>query len=97
MPPSPDTTLTVLKLKNLEESATTPLLIQVSVETRKDGTWTKPIQVIHPSPFVLNRHEQQILRSTIRQGGEAVRARVVIRESETNKEVYSREFEKPLK
>jgi hypothetical protein len=92
----PDLTVITLKVKNQEDRATTPLVIDVTVRVRLGGEWGKPISVIHPAGFVLNKHEEQILRSTVRLKGEAVRTRIQIKEQETGAVVVSEEAERQL-
>lgn len=91
-----DLTVITLKVKNQEDRATTPLVIDVTVRVRLGGEWGKPISVIHPAGFVLNKHEEQILRSTVRLKGEAVRTRIQIKEQETGAVVVSEEAERQL-
>ncbi len=92
----PDLTVITLKVKNQDTRATTPLLIDVSVQLRRGEDWGKAASVIHPAAFVLNKQEEQILRSTVKLRGEAIRATVSVKEQETGKTVSTEQFEKVL-
>ncbi len=92
----PDLTVITLKVKNQDMRATTPLLIDVSLQLRRGQDWGKPASVIHPAAFVLNKQEEQILRSTVKLRGEAIRATVSVKEQETGKTVSTEQFEKVL-
>lgn len=93
---TPDLTMVTLKIKNQENRATTPLLVDVTLRLRHGAEWGKPVSVIHPAGFVLNKHEEQILRSTVKLRGEAVRATITVKEQETGTVIQSEETEKPL-
>lgn len=93
---NPDLTVVTLKIKNQEDRATTPLVIDVTLRLRQGGEWGKPVSVIHPVGFVLNKHEEQILRSSIKLRGEAVRAKITVKEQESGAVLISEETEKAL-
>lgn len=93
----PDLTVVTLKITNQENRATTPLLVDVTLRLRQGGDWGKPQSVIHPAGFVLNKREEQILRSTVKLGGDSVRATVTVKEQETGRVLSAEETEKPLR
>src|SRR5207302_8819011 len=50
-----DIVLVMLRIKNLEDRATTPLDPEVIVQTRSGSSRDKPVSQIHPAAFVLNK------------------------------------------
>lgn len=80
-----DLTTISLKIKNLEARATTPLLVDVTVGTAS---------LIHPSAFVLNRNEEQILRATAKLPAGPLQATVTVKELESGKVLTTQRIER---
>jgi hypothetical protein len=85
-----------VKVKNQDAMATTPLLVNVSVQFHKDGKWTEPDVVLHPAGFVLKGHEEQILHALVKPSGDAIKAKITIKEQESGRVISNQELEKPL-
>ena len=80
---TPDTVVITLKIKNLEDHATTPIVPDVVIQSQTDGAWQKPQQVIHTAAFVLNRHEEHDLTANVKTDAKVIRATITIKEGET--------------
>lgn len=93
---SPDMVLVMLRIKNLEDRATTPIAPEVKVQTRADRTWDKPMLAIHPAAFVLNRLEQRDIFKVLHTNADLVRATLVIKEQESGQVLINQRFEKAI-
>ena len=82
---APDLTVITVKVKNQETRATTPLAIDVSLQLKRGEDWGKPASVLHPAAFVLNKQEEQVLRTTVKLRGETIRGTVTVKEQQTGK------------
>jgi hypothetical protein len=74
--------LVTLKVANLENSVTTPIAIEVTGQARTDGHWDKPLTLLHPAAFVLNRNEQREITKFWKIQADGVRTTLVIKEQE---------------
>ena len=72
----------MLRIKNLEDRATTPIAPEVIVQTRTGTAWDKPVSQIHPAAFVLNRKEQRDIFKVLHTDADLVRATLMIKEQE---------------
>jgi hypothetical protein len=86
---TPDEAEVAVKVKNLENRATTPLAITLSIESWQDGAWGKPVLLLHPAPFVLNRHEEHVLTAPLKAPGAMIRGFVQITEQESGRLLQS--------
>jgi hypothetical protein len=93
---SNDTVLVMLRIKNLEDHATTPLAPEVIVQTRSGASWDKPVSEIHPVAFVLNRQEQRDIFKVLHTGADLVRATLTIKEQENGHVIINRRLEKAV-
>lgn len=93
---SNDVVLVMLRIKNLEDRATTPLAPEVVVQTRTGATWDKPVSQIHPAAFVLNRREQRDIFKVLHTGADFLRATLVVKEQQTGHVLVSQKLEKPI-
>ena len=86
----------MLRIKNLEDRATTPLAPEVIVQTRSGSSWDKPVSQIHPAAFVLNKQEQRDIFKVLHTGADLVRATVTIKEQETGHVLVNQRIEKAV-
>jgi hypothetical protein len=92
----PDLTVITVKVKNQEARTTNPLAIDVSLQLKRGNEWGKPTPVLHPAAFVLNKQEEQTLRTTVKLRGETIRGKITVKEQLSGKLVSTEEFEKVL-
>lgn len=93
---SPDTVLVTLKIRNLENRATTPIVPNVSLQTQTGGKWDRPATIIQTAAFVLNRREEHDLTATLKTSASVVRATVTIKEAETGVMIKNERIERAL-
>lgn len=104
-PPKVSTTLDVqkdsanlvllkLKVTNLEDRVTVPIAIQLTGEAQENGQWEKPITLLQPAAFVLNRKEERTITKLWRISADAVRTTLVVREQESGNLLKSEKSEK---
>ena len=93
---SNDTVLLMLRIKNLEDRATTPIAPEVIIETRSGAAWDKPVPEIHPAAFVLNRQEQRDIFKVLHTGADMVRATLTIKEQENGHILLNKRSEKAV-
>ena len=93
---SNDIVLVMLRIKNLEDRATTPLAPEVVVQTRSGAAWDKPVSQIHPAPFVLNKQEQRDMFKVLHTNADLVRATVTIKEQENGHVLFNQKLEKAV-
>lgn len=93
---SNDVVLVMLRIKNLDDHATTPLAPEVMVQTRSGGSWDQPVSEIHPVAFVLNRQEQRDIFKVLHTGAGLVRATLTIKEQENGHVIVHQRFEKAV-
>lgn len=93
---SDDIVLVMLRVKNLEDHATTPLAPEVIVQTRTGAAWDKPVSQIHPAAFVLNRQEQRDIFKVLHTGADLVRATFTIKEQENGRVLVNQRIEKAV-
>jgi len=93
---SPDTVFVMLRVKNLEDRATTPLTPVVVVQTRSGSVWDKPVPEIQPVPFVLNKMEQRDILKVVHTGADLMRATVTIKEQENGRVLINQRLEKAV-
>jgi len=93
---SNDIVLVMLRIKNLEDRATTPIAPEVVVQTRTGASWDKPASQIHPAAFVLNRQEQRDIFKVLHTGADLVRATLTIKEQENGHVLVNQRFEKAV-
>ncbi len=86
----------MLRVKNLEDRATTPLSPEVVVQTRTGSSWDKPVSEIHPAPFVLNKKEQRDILKVVHTSADLVRATVTIKEQESGRVLVNQRLEKAV-
>jgi len=90
---SPGMATITVRVKNTDVRATTPLLIDISIEQKGGAGWTKPESILHPAGFVLKKQEEQILRATFKSTATLIRATLTVKEQESgrviHKETYS--------
>jgi len=72
-----------LAIRNVENRATTPIWLDASVQPAHGA----PIRVIHPAPFVLNRHETREIVAPFVSDDVSFEPVLVIREGETGKDL----------
>ena len=92
----PNLTTVIIKIKNTDVRASTPLLVELSIQTKNGGSWSKPELILHPAAFVLKKQEEQILRATTKIEGQAVRATLTVREQETGRQIQKTTEEKTI-
>jgi hypothetical protein len=78
---SPTSVLIKVRVQNERDTATVPLDVEVTAEPRLQSGWGEPVRVIHPVPFVLNKHESRDLQTTLVTSAGA-RATLTVREAE---------------
>jgi len=78
---SPTSVLIKVHVGNERDTATVPLDVEVTAEPRQPSGWGEPVRVIHPVPFVLNKHESRDLQTTLVTSA-GVRATLTVREAE---------------
>lgn len=93
---SPDTVLVTLKIRNLENRATTPIIPEVSAQTQTDGKWDRPATIIQSAAFVLNRREEHDLTATLKTRASVIRATITIKEAETGVTIKNERIERAL-
>jgi len=93
---STDIVLVMLRIKNLEDRATTPIAPAVIVQTRSGASWDKPVSQIHPAAFVLNKQEQRDIFKVLHTGADLVRATLTIKEQENGHVLVNQRFEKAV-
>jgi hypothetical protein len=71
-----------LRVKNQENSPTTPILLEVSLKP-SDGS--APLRVIHPAAFVLNRQEEREIVAPFKSNAPSFEPVLTMREAETGK------------
>lgn len=86
----------MLRIKNLEDRATTPLTPQVMVQTRTGSAWDKPVAEIHPAPFVLNKKEQRDIMKVLHTNADVMRATVTVKEQESGRLLINQRLEKAV-
>jgi len=52
-------------VQNQRDTPTVPLDVEVTAQPRQPSGWGEPVRVIHPAPFVLNKHEFRDLQTTL--------------------------------
>ena len=90
---TPDMVLLMLRIKNLEDRATTPVAAVVSVQLHSDGAWSKATDAIKPAPFVLNKKEQRDIFKVLHTNADLVRATLTIKAQETGRVLLSERIE----
>jgi hypothetical protein len=93
---APDLIVLTLKTKNPENRASTPILIDVTVETRTGDAWSKPTPIIHPAAYVLNRHEEREIKAKLQSKATEIRGSLTIKEGETGSILKQEPFDKIL-
>ncbi len=93
---SPDTVFVMLRVKNLEDRATTPLTPVVMVQTRTGSAWDKPVPEIQTAPFVLNKKEQRDILKVVHTSADLLRATVTIKEQENGRTLINQRLEKAV-
>ena len=93
---SPDVVLISLRITNLEDSATTPISPEVTVQTRTGAAWDKPASQIHPVAFVLNKHELRSIVKVVHTNADVVRATLTIKEQENGHVLMNQRFERAV-
>ena len=78
---SPTSVLIKIHVQNRRDTATVPLDVEVTAAPHQPAGWGEPVRIIHPVPFVLNKHESRDLRTTLVTSS-GVRAALTIREAE---------------
>lgn len=86
----------MLRIKNLEDRATTPIAPEVIVQTRSGTTWDKPVSQIHPAAFVLNRQEQRDIFKVLHTRADLVRITLSIKEQENGHVLLHQRMEKAV-
>ena len=86
----------MLRIKNLEGRATTPIAPEVIVQTRTGAAWDKPVSQIHPAAFVLNKQEQRDIFKVLHTNADVVRATLTIKEQENGHVLLNQRFEKAV-
>lgn len=86
----------MLRIKNLEDRATTPIAPEVVVQTRTGAAWDKPVLEIHPVAFVLNKQEHRDIFKVLRTKGDVIRATLTIKEQENGHVIINQKFEKTV-
>jgi hypothetical protein len=86
---SPTSVLIKVHVGNERDTATVPLDVEVSAEPRQPSGWGEPVRVIHPVPFVLNKHESRDLQTMLVTSAGA-RATLTVREAERGLTVVTR-------
>ena len=92
----PNLTTVTIRIKNTDVRASTPLLVELTIQTKNGRSWSKPELVLHPAAFVLKKQEEQILRATTKVEGQAVRATLTVREQETGRQIQKTTEEKTI-
>jgi len=90
----PDLIIVKVRVANLENRPTTPIAVEVTAQPHVDGRWQRPITVLNPAAFVLNRREQRDLMKYWRIDADAVRTTLVLKEQETGHILKSERAEK---
>jgi hypothetical protein len=85
-----------LQVKNRENRVTTPILVELDVQTREGGAWSKPAPMMRPAAFVLNRHEERDITVILPGDATAVRTMLTVKEGETGHLLKSERAEKTL-
>ena len=80
---SVDTVAIVLKLKNLENQPTTPILVRVTAEQRTGQRWSAPQALMNPAAFVLNRKEEHTITTFLKTDAQSLRTMLTVKEAET--------------
>ena len=93
---APDTVTITLKVTNDEDHATTPIAVDLTVQTNNGNDWDKPISVIHPTAFVLNRREAREMSATLKTQSALIRTRLILKEQETGKILKQQTVERIL-
>ena len=93
---SPQQVALTLKVKNTENRVTTPIVVELAVQTRAGEGWSRPDQMIHPSAFVLNRREERDITVILPGDATAVRTMLTLKEGETGHLLKSERAEKNL-
>ena len=91
-----DVILVTLKIKNLDDRATTPIVPDLTMQTQTDGKWDKPASIIHPSGFVLARYEERDITAPVRTTASTARLMLTIKEVETGLILRNERFERTL-
>jgi len=86
----------MLRIKNLEDRATTPIAPEVVVQTRTGSTWDKPVAQIHPAAFVLNKQEQRDIFKVLHTSAGLVRATLTVKEQENGRVLINQRTEKAV-
>jgi len=76
-------------VRNDRDTASVPLDVEVTAEPRTPAAWGQPVRVIHPVPFVLNKHESRDLETTMITSTGA-RATLSIHEAERGRSVVTK-------
>jgi len=90
----PDLIIVKVRVANLENRATTPIAVEVTAQPHVDGRWERPVTVLNPAAFVLNRREQRELMKYWRIEADALRTTLVVKEQETGHILKSERAEK---
>src|SRR5271170_4218514 len=90
--------LVLLKLKivNLDDRVTVPIAVELTGQAETNGHWDKPMPLLQPAAFVLNRKEQRTITKLWRIPADAVRTTLVLREQETGNVLKTEKSEKTL-
>ncbi len=91
-----DIVLVMLKIKNLDDRATTPIVPELTMQTQTDRKWDKPVSIIHPSGFVLARHEERDITAPVKTTATVARLMLTIKEVETGLILKTDRVEKTL-
>ena len=86
----------MLRIKNLEDRATTPITPEVIVQTRTGAAWDKPVSQIHPAAFVLNKKEQRDIFKVLHTNADLIRGTLTIKEQENGHVLMTQRFEKAV-
>ena len=79
---SADTVSVILRVKNLENRPTTPILISLTAEMRTGAAWSRPETIMSPVAFVLNRNEQHTITANLKTDAVAMRTMLTVKEAE---------------
>ena len=93
---SPEQVALTLKVKNLENRVTTPILVELDVQARTGVAWGRPDPIIRPAAFVLNRREERDITVILPGDATAVRTMLTVKEGETGHLLKSERGEKNL-
>jgi len=93
---SPDTVAIILKVKNLENRPTTPILVNVSAELRSGNAWDKARPLMTPAAFVLNRNEEHTITAELKTTADSIRTQLTVKEAENGNLLKTQRAQFPL-